>query len=175
MIGFLQQMLGKMNEEQQFRQWYGPMARHLGIDQNPDAPEHHYDNRAFYRAMRAGQAVSPDKPGGHFPSTFKTEGHPRTFLDDGTGRVFDTRTATYLDGSPVPDDRLRASEQSPDMPGFRPPPPRLVPADFPVLPRQGIGPQGAGQPPMSFRPPGDVGPAPPAATGQLSMMTRKGY
>lgn len=172
MAGPLAGMFGgfKAQDENQFRRWYVPMARKLGIDQNPDAPEHHYDNRGFYRAMKRGEAKSPDRPGGHFPSTFKTEGHPRTYLDDGTGKVFDTRTATYLDGSPVPYDRLRASEQSPDMPGF-------VPPAQGGLPRQYTGPidwlfnAPPAQPTPSFRDPSmEAGPAPPTGRAPLAQM-----
>ena len=111
------------DEEMKFRGWYVPMAMKLGISPNPDDPEHHYDNRAFYRDMVAGVpgVVSPDKPGGHFPSTYKTEGHPRTYLTDpGRGQVFDTRSGNYLTGEAVSPQALRASEQSPDMPGFDP-------------------------------------------------------
>jgi hypothetical protein len=104
-----------------FRQWYDGVASKLKIDPNPDSPEHHYDYRAFYRDMLAGKVQSPDKPGGHFPSTYKLDGHPRAFLKDRKGRVFDTRTATYLDGKPVPEAELKASEKAPDMPGYQPP------------------------------------------------------
>lgn len=107
-------------DELKFRSWYVPLAMKLGINPNPDDPNHHYDNRAFYSAMMRGEATSPDKPGGHFPSTFKTEGHPRTYLADPKGQVFDTRSAQYLTGAPVPQSTLTASEQSPDMPGFDP-------------------------------------------------------
>lgn len=110
----------KTDHELAFRAWYVPLAMKLGIDPNPDAPEHHYDNRGFYEAMKRGEVVSPDRPGGHFPSTFKTEGHPRAYLDDSHGRVFDTRSAKYLAGDAVPQGLLRASETSPDMPDFDP-------------------------------------------------------
>ena len=107
-------------EESEFLAWYVPLARKLGIDPNPDAPEHHYDYRQFFREMKAGRAVSPDKPGGHFPSTYKTAGHPRAYLQDSRGRAFDTRTAEYVRGGRVSKGELRRSEQSPDMPGFDP-------------------------------------------------------
>jgi hypothetical protein len=104
-----------------FRDWYGAVSNKLGISPDPDDPEHHYDYRAFYDAMKRGEAISPDQPGGHFPSTYKTEGHPRTYLDDPTtGKVFDTRSAEYLAGGPVPQRALTASEQSPDKPDFDP-------------------------------------------------------
>jgi hypothetical protein len=114
------------DEELAFRAWYVPLAMKLGLDPNPDSPEHHYDNRGFYRAMKRGEATSPDQPGGHFPSEFKTAGHPRTFLDDTQGRVFDTRSTEYVGGGKVPRHLLDASEQSPDMPGFDPGVARLL-------------------------------------------------
>jgi len=111
----------QLRDDPQFMDWYAPLSAKLGIDPNPDDPEHHYDYRAFYDAMKRGEAVSPDKQGGHFPSTFKTEGHPRTYLDDPTtGKVFDTRSTEYVGGGQVPQQALTASEQSPDKPGFDP-------------------------------------------------------
>lgn len=164
--GIAMAMDPKRQEEMRFQRWYAQIANKLGIDANPDAPEHHYDNRGFFRSMEAGHAVSPDKPGGHFPSTFKTEGHPRTYLDDTRGKIFDTRTATYLDGSPVPPHLLRASERSPDMPGFQPPQSGLIPADFPSL---GYNDQRSGQGSMPFRDPEQMGPAPPSRESFASL------
>lgn len=111
-------MADQLKSDPEFMGWYGPLSKKLGIDADPDAPEHYYDYRGFYDAMKRGEAVSPDQPGGHFPSTYKTEGHPRTYLDDGSGRVFDTRSAKYLTGDPVSQRALSRSEDSPDMPGF---------------------------------------------------------
>ncbi len=111
----------RLADDPEFMDWYAPLSKKLGIDQNPDDPEHYYDYRHFYDDMKAGKpgVISPDKPGGHFPSTYKTEGHPRTYLDDPTtGKVFDTRSAQYLTGEPVPQRALTVSEQSPDKPGF---------------------------------------------------------
>lgn len=111
------------DDEMAFRAWYVPLAMKLGISPDPDDPQHFYDHRAFYRDMKAGKPgiVSPDKPGGHFPSDYKLPGHPRAYLADQlNGQVFDTRTANYLTGEPVSQGQLRASERSPDMPGFDP-------------------------------------------------------
>ena len=121
-MGAIDQMFGGRGDELGFRGWYVPLAMKLGIDPNPDSPEHHYDYRAFYRDMLAKKpgVISPDKPGGHFPSTYKTAGHPRTYLQDSRGRIFDTRGGNYLTGETVPNKELRASENSPDMPGFDP-------------------------------------------------------
>lgn len=107
-----------MADEAPFQAWYQQLSKKLGISPNPDDPEHYYDYRAFYRDMKAGKVTSPDAPGGHFTSAYKTAGHPRTYLDDGQGRVFDTRSAQYLTGDQVPDEQLTASEQSPDKPNF---------------------------------------------------------
>lgn len=106
--------------EQRFKKWYGQLSAKLRIAPDPDDPLHYYDYRAFHRDMEAGQVLPPDAPGGHFPSTYKLPGHPRTYLTDANGRVFDTRSAQYLTGDQVPDEQLTASERSPDMPGFDP-------------------------------------------------------
>lgn len=108
-------MAEKDDDEKRFRAWYGEVAKRVGIDPNPDSHEHHYDYRALYRDREASK---DQKAGDHFPSRYKTEGHPRAYLDDGQGRVFDTREARYLTGEPVPRKRLDASEQSPDMPDW---------------------------------------------------------
>lgn len=73
-------------EEAAFQRWYAAHAARLGLDPNPDAPEHHYDYRA---AFQAGAEPSPD---GHWPSQFKGEEHPNRYVN---GQ--DTRT-----GGPMP-------------------------------------------------------------------------
>ena len=107
-------------ENREFMNWYAPVAKKLGIDPDPDAPEHHYDYLSFYNDMKAGKpgVISPDQPGGHFPSDYKTAGHPRTFLPDPAGKVFDTRTAKYLTGQRVPQRTLDLPVD--DNPGFDP-------------------------------------------------------
>src|SRR5215475_12727514 len=60
--------------ESQFQDWYKGQASKLGLNPNPDDPEHHYDYRAAYQA-----GAKPDESG-HWPSQFKTEGHPRRFI-----------------------------------------------------------------------------------------------
>lgn len=61
--------------EQKFQQWYKERATKLGLDQNPDAPEHHYDYRAAFQA-----GAEPDETG-HWPSQFKDATHPNRFVD----------------------------------------------------------------------------------------------
>jgi hypothetical protein len=92
-----------------FDQWYAGMAAQKGLDPNPDAPEHHYDYRSYYRD--AGGT-----PDGHFPSQYKTAGHPREYLTDSNGRIFDTKTGTYVeDGSSVTPDELDRAEYAPEL------------------------------------------------------------
>jgi hypothetical protein len=115
--------------EGRFEKWYAALSAKLGISRNPDDPEHYYDLRGFHRDMEATAALpagdpnkilAPDAPGGHFPSTYKLPGHPRTYLDDTQGRVFDTRSNKYLTGDPVSPELLKTAEGSPDLPGFDP-------------------------------------------------------
>lgn len=62
-------------DEQEFQNWYGGWSRALGINKNPDDPNHFYDWRAAFNS-----GASPDMYG-HWPSQFKTEGHPRMVID----------------------------------------------------------------------------------------------
>ncbi len=68
-------------DEQTFQTWYADRAQRLGLSANPDDPQHFYDYRAAFRA-----GAEPDHAG-HWPSTFKREGHPRLIVDG-----LDTRT-----------------------------------------------------------------------------------
>lgn len=62
-------------DEARFQEWYRGHAQRLGLNPNPDDPNHFYD----YRAAFAAGAV-PDEAG-HWPSKYKMEGHPRMVLD----------------------------------------------------------------------------------------------
>ena len=64
------------DDEMEFQKWYSERAKRLGINPNPDDPNHFYDYRA---AHKAGAEPGPD---GHWPSEFKLEGHPRMVLDN---------------------------------------------------------------------------------------------
>lgn len=68
-------MLDAPADDAKFKDWYGGHAKKLGLDPNPDAPEHFYDYRA---AFQAGAGPGAD---GHWPSKFKREGHPRMVVD----------------------------------------------------------------------------------------------
>ena len=62
-------------QEQYFQKWYAGHAKKLGINPDPDDPEHYYDYRAAYK-----EGVGPGEDG-HWDSRFKVEGHPRMILD----------------------------------------------------------------------------------------------
>lgn len=61
--------------EQKFQDWYAGYADKLGLNPNPDDPQHFYDYRKAYAA-----GATPDATG-HWPSDFKTEGHPRMIVN----------------------------------------------------------------------------------------------
>ncbi len=61
--------------EAEFQAWYAKRAEAQGLDPNPDDPRHFYDYRAAHAA-----GAEPDASG-HWPSAYKTEGHPRTFVE----------------------------------------------------------------------------------------------
>ncbi len=84
---------GGDGEESQFRQWYEPRARAMGLDPNPDNPLHEYDYRAAWKA-----GAEPDASG-HWPSEFKRAGHPNLIVDG-----VDTRTGqpAMQAGPPTP-------------------------------------------------------------------------
>lgn len=77
-------------EEAEFQQWYAPIANQMGLDPNPDSPEHQYDYRGAYRA-----GMTPDEST-HWPSTFKQGGHPNRIVDG-----MDTRTMTPPQSEPT--------------------------------------------------------------------------
>lgn len=110
----------KSFDEGAFRNWYGGVSKKLGINPDPDDPEHHYDYRAFYQDVQAGRVKSPDH-GGHFISAYKTAGHPREYLADSKGNVFSTVTGKYGDGTSVNDRELAKAEHAPDLPPERRP------------------------------------------------------
>jgi hypothetical protein len=61
--------------EDAFQKWYAQHAAERGLNPNPDDPQHFYDYRAAFLS-----GAAPDESG-HWPSKFKTEGHPRMVLD----------------------------------------------------------------------------------------------
>lgn len=75
-MSFLDEVRGQpVPNEQEFQTWYADRAARLGLDPNPDNPQHFYDYRAAHAA-----GAEPDQTG-HWPSEFKREGHPRMIVD----------------------------------------------------------------------------------------------
>jgi len=73
-----------------FADWYAEHAKRLGIDADPNNPEHHYDYKAAYEA-----GAEPDATG-HWPSAYKTEGHPRMYVRTKAGFIKDTKTGMIM-------------------------------------------------------------------------------
>ena len=78
-------------DEIRFRMWYDQKSRQLGLDPDPDSPQHFYDYRAAFKAGADAQVI-PEDGLPHWPSTFKKVGHPNLIVD---GR--DTRTGEPAD------------------------------------------------------------------------------
>lgn len=62
--------------ENQFQDWYKNRATMLGLDLNPNNPEHHYDYRRAYES-----GIEPDLVSRHWSSAFKLADHPNRYLD----------------------------------------------------------------------------------------------
>lgn len=100
------------DDEPAFRSWYAQQVDETEVpgfrlDENPDAPEHHYDWRSAYRA---GARPQKDEPSGlyHWPSEFKADDHPRRFLhvdahgrEDPSAPLVDTKTGNAAGPDPV--------------------------------------------------------------------------
>lgn len=63
-------------KERQFQDWYLPRAMMLGLNQDPDDPNHHYDYRGAYDS-----GVEPELVSRHWSSKFKAPDHPNRFVD----------------------------------------------------------------------------------------------
>ena len=64
------------DEEKAFRDWYNTYARAHNLDLNPDAKEHYYDYRAYYKNRTKEQVNEEWKLDNHLPDTYKLPGHP---------------------------------------------------------------------------------------------------
>lgn len=75
------------DEEKAFRDWYNRYARSQNLDPNPDAKEHYYDYRTYWKNRTEQQKNDEWKLGNHLPDTYKMPGHP-TFS---TESIYSTR------------------------------------------------------------------------------------
>lgn len=81
-------------DEKDFRRWYQNVSAILGIDPNPDSPEHYYDYRRAYQSGFDPLAAS--NPSRHWPSEYKYSGHPREYLyDPDTKDILNTTTGEH--------------------------------------------------------------------------------
>jgi len=67
-------------DEQEFQSFYSDIAKRNKLDPNPDDPRHFYDYRAYFEAVKTGQAPLPQFKPEHnqyrMPDEFKLPGHP---------------------------------------------------------------------------------------------------
>lgn len=86
-------------QEQEFRAWYNGYATITGMNPNPDAPQHYYDYRGWWKT---GDIPSIEElmrnPDVHGDSRFKMPGHPRQFVQSVLGAL-DTTTGKIVDKS----------------------------------------------------------------------------
>ena len=75
------------DEEKAFRDWYDRYSRSQNLDPNPDAKEHYYDYRTYWKNRTPEQKNDEWKLGNHLPDTYKMPGHP-TFS---TESIYSTR------------------------------------------------------------------------------------
>ena len=75
------------DEEKAFRDWYDTYARAHNLDLNPDAKEHYYDYRAYYKNRTKEQANEEWKLDSHLPDTYKLPGHPTFSIES----IYSTR------------------------------------------------------------------------------------
>jgi hypothetical protein len=74
---FLQWQLGNTD----FMNWYKTVAQKYKLAPNPYDWQHFYDYRKAYDAGIREPKLDETSGEYHWPSEFKLEGHPRTFVD----------------------------------------------------------------------------------------------
>jgi len=79
------------DEEAQFQKDYADYAKATKMNPNPDEPKHYYD----YRGLWKSEGKLPG-PGEHGDSRFKLQGHPRTYVDEKTGKGSAKPKAGYI-------------------------------------------------------------------------------
>lgn len=64
------------DEEKQFRDWYDRYSRSHDLNPNPDAKEHFYDYRGYWKNRTLEDANIEWQLDSHLPDTYKLPGHP---------------------------------------------------------------------------------------------------
>ena len=75
------------DEEKAFRTWYDRYSRSQNLDPNPDAKEHYYDYRTYWKNRTEQQKNDEWKLGNHLPDTYKMPGHPTFSIES----IYSTR------------------------------------------------------------------------------------
>lgn len=75
------------DEEKAFRNWYDRYSRYQNLDPNPDAKEHYYDYRTYWKNRTPKQMNDEWKLDNHLPDTYKMPGHPTFSIES----IYSTR------------------------------------------------------------------------------------
>lgn len=75
------------DEEKAFRDWYDRYSHSQNLDPNPDAKEHFYDYRTYWKNRTEQQKNDEWKLGNHLPDTYKMPGHPTFSIES----IYSTR------------------------------------------------------------------------------------
>lgn len=89
-----------------FDEWYAKIAAATGLNPNPDDPAHFYDYRKAYEEGVTG----PDPESKHWPSKYKTEGHPRMVVDGVNTKTGLPATGASIAASPESLDDIYGAE-----------------------------------------------------------------
>lgn len=79
------------DDEAQFQKDYAAYSKATGMNPNPGERRHYYD----YRGLWKEEGKLPG-PGEHGDSRFKLPGHPRTYVDEKTGKGSKKPKAGYI-------------------------------------------------------------------------------
>jgi len=92
-------------EEQEFQSFYADIAKRNKLDPNPDDPRHFYDYRAYFRAVKVGQAPLPQFKPEHnqyrMPDEFKLPGHPDYYTNTDPQTWTVEQTQRYMKEHPA--------------------------------------------------------------------------
>jgi hypothetical protein len=83
-------------QESEFSNWYAGHAKQLGLNPNPDDPQHRYDYRAAHRSGAEPQ-LDPQSGEMHWPSQFKAPDHPNRYVN-GVDTISGTKTLEFVPG-----------------------------------------------------------------------------
>lgn len=81
-----------------FDDWYDSLAKHIGLDPDPDDPRHFYDWKGLYRDVSSGKFGASINSRADLPNGYRRP-VPSYFIQNSDGRLIDSRTgaeASYV-------------------------------------------------------------------------------